>query len=144
MKIIDQISVFVANTPGRLSDITGILSDNSIDIRALSIADTADFGILRLIVNDPAKAVAALQAGGLTARITEVVAARLDDKPGALHGVLSALTENGISVEYAYAFITRRNDDACVILRVEDNEKAIGALEKSGVAMLSADEVYGF
>ena len=102
--LIDQISVFVANQPGRLTEITGILSSADIDIRALSVADTSDFGILRLIVNDPAKTVSLLRANGITAKLTKVIAARLDDTPGALHSVLKSLTAAGIPVEYAYAF----------------------------------------
>jgi hypothetical protein len=140
--LIDQISVFVENKSGRLSDITGILSREDIDIRALSIADTTNFGILRLIVDNPEKAENALKKGGLTVSRTQVVAVRIEDKPGSLFHVLEVLKDNGISVEYAYAFITRKNDDAYVILRVEDNEKAVKVLSENGVALLPASEVY--
>jgi hypothetical protein len=140
--LIDQISVFIENKYGRLSDITGILSREGIDIRALSIADTTNFGILRLIVSNPEKAESALKAGGLTVSRTQVIAVRIEDKPGSLHGVLKVLKNEGISVEYAYAFITRKNDDAYVILRVEDNEKAVRVLKENGVSLLPASEVY--
>ncbi len=92
--LIDQISVFVANQPGRLTDITGILSGAGIDIRALSLADTTDFGILRLIVSSPEKAESELRASGLTVRKTKVIAAKLEDKPGSLHSVLKVLKES--------------------------------------------------
>ena len=140
--LIDQISIFVANQPGRLTEITSLLAEAGIDIRALSLADTTDFGILRLIVSDPAGAEAALKTHGLTVRKTKVIAAKLDDTPGALHRVLKILTDRGISVEYAYAFITRKNDDACVILRVEDNETAVQSLSENGVKLLEAEQIY--
>jgi hypothetical protein len=140
--LIDQISIFVANQPGRLTEITGILSKAGIDIRALSLADTTDFGILRLIVNNPSKAEAELKSFGLTVRKTKVIAAKLEDKPGSLYSVLKHLAENGISVEYAYAFITPIDDRACVILRVEDNEKAMGIFEKAGIRLLNPEEIY--
>ncbi|MCL2031321.1 MAG: ACT domain-containing protein [Oscillospiraceae bacterium] len=141
--LIHQISVFVENRTGRLSDITGVLARNNIDIRALSIADTTDFGILRLIVNEPEKAVAALKGEGITVSKTEVVAVRLADEPGALHDILEALRERDIVVEYAYAFLTRKDADACVILRVEDNEKAVEALKTKGQTLLTGAELYG-
>ncbi len=140
--LIDQISIFVANQPGRLAEITGILSRAGIDIRALSLADTTDFGILRLIVNNPSKAEEELRGYGLTVRKTKVIAVKLDDRPGSLYNVLKHLTENSISVEYAYAFITRVDDRACVILRVEDNDKAIDIFGKAGIPLLKPEEIY--
>jgi len=140
--LIDQLSIFVANRHGRLTEITEILADARIDIRALSLADTTDFGILRLIVNNPTYAEERLKASGLTVRLTKVIAAKLEDVPGALNKVLRILTRADISVEYAYAFITPKNADACVILRVENNEKAIEALTKNDVKLLSPSEIY--
>lgn len=140
---IHQISVFVENRAGRLADITGVLASNSIDIRALSIADTTDFGILRLIVDQPEKAVEALKAGGITVSKTEVIAAKLSDEPGALHKILSVLCDEGIVVEYVYAFLTRKDADACVILRVENNVKAVEALQRAGEKLLTGAEIYG-
>ncbi|MDR3207985.1 MAG: ACT domain-containing protein [Oscillospiraceae bacterium] len=139
---IHQISVFVENKAGTLSEITGVLAGAGIEIRALSIADTTDFGILRLIVNEPDKALDRLRAAGLTVSRTEVIAVCLEDHTGALHGVLETLNQAGIAVEYAYAFITRKSDAAYVILRVEDNECASVALRKAGVGLLSAEDVY--
>ena len=140
--MIYQISVFVENQPGRLCEITGVLAERAIDIRAFSIADTTDFGILRLIVNDPDAAVAALKATGVTVMKTEVLAVRIEDTPGALHAVLELLRTENVSVEYAYAFITRSHDDAYVILRTETPEVAASVLTRHGVPMLSEAEVY--
>ena len=131
-----QISVFIENKPGRLVEIVGTLSDNGIDIRALSVADTTDFGILRLIVNDPEKAIAVLKEAGVTVSKTQVIGVLLEDTPGALTKVLSILNDEGISVEYAYAFITHSKNHACVVLRVEDNEKAVKVLASKGVAFV--------
>lgn len=140
--LIEQISVFVENRQGTLAQITGILEKAAIDIRAFSIADTTDFGILRLIVNNPSKAEEILKENNMMVSITEVIAVRIADKPGALNAVLELLFEKDISVEYAYAFITRSKDDAYVILRVEDNERAIEVLQKGGVSLLDPAKVY--
>ena len=140
--LIKQISVFVENRPGRLFEITGVLRDAGVDIRALTIADTTDFGILRLIVDDPDKAKVALRSAGLTVTITKVVGVRLPDSPGGLCGALEALHGSGVSVEYCYAFISHSNDDAHVILRVDNDEKAVKALAAAGYSFLSGDKYY--
>lgn len=137
-----QISVFVENQKGRLAELTGVLAEADIDIRALSIADTTDFGILRIIVNDPDRALAALKAAGLTASRTEVIAVCLEDKAGSLHRVLEILGEADVGVEYVYAFITRRSNAAYVILRVQDNPKAAAVLRDNGIQLLEAQDVY--
>ncbi len=139
---IHQISVFVENRAGRLSEITDVLSKENIDIRALSIADTTDFGILRLIVRQPDKACEALKNAGFTTKLTKVLAAHLSDTPGALHNILKNLYAHDIVVEYIYAFITRKEDDAYVIVRVEDIEKASEVLQAGGIKLLSAAECY--
>ena len=141
--LIQQISVFVENKQGRLREVTNVLGAAGIDIRALSIADTSDFGILRMIVDKPEKAVALFKENRIMASITEVIGAGLDDKPGALSHVLDVLAGVGISVEYIDAFITRSARDAYVILRVEDNETAAEALTKAGIRLLEANEVCG-
>lgn len=140
--LISQISVFVENKPGRLSEITGFLAEAKIDIRAFSIADTTDFGILRLIVSDPEKASEVLKANNVTVSKTQVIAVKIHDQPGALHEILATLHEADISVEYAYAFTTRSRDDAYVILRIENIAQAIEVLQKAGVPFLKADEAY--
>ena len=142
--IIKQISVFVENQPGRLAEVTNALDRNRINIRALSIADTKDFGILRLIVNDPEKAKAVLKESDYTVSITKVIAVALEDRPGSLAKAMNVLTQNGINVEYMYAFIGRRENAAYVVLRVEDNEKAVEVLTKEGIRVLKSEEVYDF
>lgn len=139
---IKQISVFVENRAGRLADITGILADNKIDIRALSIADTTDYGILRLIVNNPDSAVAELKKAGLTVSATEVLGVEVDDAPGGFARVVRVLSDKGISVEYAYAFITPEIGCAYVILRVENNLTAEEVLSDAGVKLISQKDIF--
>lgn len=139
---IKQISVFVENRAGRLADITGILADNKIDIRALSIADTTDYGILRLIVNNPDSAVAELKKAGLTVSATEVLGVEVDDAPGGFARVVRVLSDKGISVEYAYAFITPEIGSAYVILRVENNLTAEEVLSDAGVKLISQKDIF--
>lgn len=131
--IIKQVSVFVENRPGRLSEIVGILAKNGVNMRALSIADTMDFGILRIIVDEPDRVMLMLRENRITATAADVLAVRLEDKPGALSELLDALANEGISVEYIYAFVARQDDGAAyVVIRVEDNEKAQAVVEKLG------------
>jgi len=127
--LIKQISVFVENQPGRLAEITSILKNANVDIRALTIADTTDFGILRLIVDDPETALTALRNAKTTVSITNVIGIRLPDAPGGLSTALEKLHEAGVSVEYCYAFISHSTSNAHVILRVDDTDKAIKAIE---------------
>ncbi|MGI6040272.1 MAG: ACT domain-containing protein [Eubacteriales bacterium] len=140
--LINQISVFIENRPGRLYAITKTLSENDIDIRALSLADTTDFGILRLIVNDSVKADKVLRENGFTVSTAKVLAVQVEDKPGGLHSILEKLYEQAIGVEYAYAFFTRNANGAFVVLRVEDNEKAAQYLKSCGVKIIEDDEIY--
>jgi hypothetical protein len=139
---IDQLSIFVENKIGRLAEITGILGDAGVDMRAMSIADTKDFGILRAIVNDPARAGKALNAAGCVFSVTQVLAVSIEDTPGSLSRVLGILAEAGVSIEYLYAFITRDKDNAYVILRVEDNERAVAVLTAHSVKTAGAEEIY--
>ncbi len=139
---ISQISVFVENRPGRLADITAVLAKNSIDIRALSVADTSDYGILRLIVNDPKSAVEALRSEGMTASATQVLGIIIPDEPGGLARAIKVLSDAHISVEYAYAFITPSVGNAYVIIRVEDNDKASEILKSAGIALIEQDDIF--
>ena len=139
--IIKQLSIFVENKRGRLAEITKVLSENNIDIRALSIADTKDFGILRLIVNDPDAAVKLLKSDGFTVSLTKVICICINDKPGGLAAAMATLFDKEISVEYMYAFISRSDDDAYVIIRVEDNERAIETLTAGGFKVMTHDEI---
>lgn len=138
---IQQISVFVENKSGRLAEITEALATAGVDIRALSIADTSDFGILRLIVDKPDKAVEALRGAGMTVSLTNVIAMGIHDKPGEFSTAMRVLADNGIGVEYMYAFISRESEKAYVILRVQDNDAAAKVLRDNKVAILSAEEI---
>ncbi len=141
--LIKQISVFLENKSGRLAEVTKTLGNEGIDISALSIADTTDFGILRLIVNQPEKAEAVLKDNGFTVSSTNVIAIAVEDKPGGLAVALDILESQSIGIEYMYAFIGKAKDEALVILRVEDSQKAVAAMEKSSIKVISSKEVYG-
>ena len=140
---VKQISVFLENKSGRLAQVTQLLADNDVNIRALSLADTADFGILRIIVNDMKKASDTLKAAGYTLGETDVVAVEVADKPGGLASILSALWKAELDVEYMYAFVQSSGENAIMILRFDDSDKAIEVLKESGVRILSGEEVYG-
>ncbi|HHW13042.1 MAG TPA: ACT domain-containing protein [Firmicutes bacterium] len=141
---VKQISVFLENKSGRLAQVTKILGANRINIRALAIADTADYGILRLIVNDPGKALAVLRAEGLTVRETEVIAVEVPDQPGGLAAVLQELDAKGINIEYMYAFVGKTAENAIVIFRVEEIDRALELLENSQVKLLPERELYHY
>jgi hypothetical protein len=140
---IKQISIFLENSPGRLKAITRILAENDIDIRALSLSDTSDFGILRLITANPEKAVEVLKGKDCTVRLTDVLAIAMDDKPGSLAQVVDVLSDQGINIEYMYAFINRGSEKkAYVILRVEHNDKACNVLKTAGIDLLRPESIY--
>ncbi|MBQ2581122.1 MAG: ACT domain-containing protein [Ruminococcus sp.] len=139
---VKQLSVFVENRPGRLSAITKLLGDANINIRAMSIADTKDFGILRLIVDDADKALKVLKDEGCSVTITNVLVLRITDRPGSLAEAMYALYKDNISVEYMYAaFINTESNTACLVLRVDDNDKATVALYDSGYKLLAQNEL---
>jgi len=139
---VEQISIFLENKSGRLAEVTELLAKSGINIRALSLADTADFGILRLILNDSEKAKKVLKENGFTVGKTEVIAVEVPDKPGGLAGILNALKGEGINVEYMYAFVQKSGENAIIIFRFDELEKAISALQKAGVRILKGEEVY--
>lgn len=141
--LVRQISIFLENKSGRLAEVTRILGENDIDISALSIADTTDFGILRLIVNKPEKAQEVLKENGYTVRCTNVIAVEVPDRPGGLAAALHILDSQSIGIEYMYAFVGKSEQGAMVILRVEDSDKAIQALSDGGIKVLTSDSVYG-
>ena len=134
-----QLSFFVENRPGSLNEIFSALGAIEINIRALSLADTESFGILRVIVDHPEKAAEAL-SGRYSVKLNHVVGVRMQDRPGGLSVPLEALAKAGVSVEYAYAFIGKRDNDACVILRTDDHEKAEAALRAAGIPMVEEIE----
>jgi hypothetical protein len=138
---VQQVSIFVENKSGRLAEVTDILGRNGINIRALSLADTADFGILRLIVNDGEKTVNLLKENGFTVNRNEVVAVVVPDRPGGLAFILNTLQGKGINVEYMYAFAQRNEGNAVLIFRFDEIDKAVKALLDAGTRILSGEEV---
>lgn len=140
--LVKQISVFLENKSGRLAEVTRTLGKNNIDISALSIADTTDFGILRLIVNKPEEAERALQENGFTVSCTNVIAIGVEDKPGGLSAALEVLEKENIGIEYMYAFVGKSENEALVILRVEDPGKAVTVLTEKNINVLPAESVY--
>ncbi|MEW6727001.1 ACT domain-containing protein [Desulforudis sp. 1088] len=139
---VNQISVFLENKSGRLAAVTGILAEAGINIRALSIADTSDFGILRLIVNEPSRAYQVLKEAGFTVSTTEVIAVAIEDRPGGLAEVLKLLDRNQINVEYLYAFVSNSSGKALVLLKVENVDKAVEVLKANGVKIPDPNVVY--
>lgn len=138
---VQQISVFLENRAGVLAEFTKVLSDNKIDMRAMCIAETPDFGILRIIVDDVYNTVTTMKEAGYICSVTKVLAVEIPDQPGALLSTLTVLGENNINLEYSYAFTMRKKDVAYMILRVNDNEKAAEALTKGGVKLVGQDEI---
>jgi hypothetical protein len=136
---VDQISVFLQNETGGVADVVDVLARASIDLRALSLADESDFGILRLIVNDTDRAVAALKDAGFPVRRTPVVAVEIPDRPGGLAKTLNAL--RGIAVEYMYAFVRKSGEEAIVVFRFDDINAALEPLRKSGARILEAEDI---
>ncbi len=137
-----QLSVFLENKAGRLSSVTRTLGEAAINIRALSIADTSDFGILRIIVNDPERAYKILKEAGFTVSETEVIAVRVQDSPGGLASVLEQMSEANLNIEYLYAFLGTSENDALVIFKVEDIKKARIAFTEKGIQFLEEKELY--
>ncbi|MDQ7787062.1 MAG: ACT domain-containing protein [Thermodesulfovibrionales bacterium] len=140
---VKQISLFLENKKGRLSEALDVLAKADINIRALSIADTSDFGILRLIVPDPDKAKKVLTKSSFTVRESDVIAVGVSDKPGGLASVLKLLTDADINVEYMYAFVEKSGEKAVVVLRTDSISNGKKALKKAGVTVLSSRDVYG-
>jgi hypothetical protein len=138
---IKQISVFLENKKGRLYEALSALAKGGINIRALSIADTSDFGILRMIVDKPDLAKKALEEAGFTTKITHVIAVGVKDEPGGLAEVLKILYENDINVEYVYAFVEKSGEEALVVLRTNNLEKTIDLLQEKGVKLFDSKAV---
>ena len=140
--MIRQLSIFLENKPGRLAEATKLLAEQKIDIRALSIADTTNLGILRLIVNKPQDAEKAFKEAGFTVSITKVIGIVVPDQPGGLYRAITVLSDEGIGVEYMYAFVNATDASAYVILRVEDSEKAVEILTAAGIEIMDPNELY--
>ena len=141
---VEQISVFLENKPGSLEHATRVLRDAGINIRTLSLAETVDFGILRLIVNDVEKANKVLKDAGFRVNKTVVVAVEVPDKPGGLHSIMEALSKEGINVEYLYAFVEKSGQNAVIIFRFDAPEKAIDVLLAHKFTVVPGAKLYEF
>lgn len=139
---VDQLSIFLENRAGRLAEVTRILSEAGVNIRALSLADTSDFGILRLIVSDFEAAKSKLKEAGFTVGRTTVVAVEITDQPGGLHNILSMLQDAGINVEYMYAFVQQSGDSAILIFRFDRTDQGIELLQKNNINIIPGDKLY--
>ena len=135
---IKQISIFLENTAGRIADVTKVLKDNSINLRAIMIADTADFGILRIITDDSEKALSVLKEAKFTTKTTDVLAISISDKVGALHDVMALFQNNGINIEYLYASLEKTGDTAIIIFKVEDADKGLVVIEENGLSSVGS------
>lgn len=139
---VEQISIFIENKSGRLAEVTRVLGEADINIRALSLADTSDFGILRLIVNKTDQAKDVLKGKGFTVNKTDVVAVEVPDRPLGLYGILEILDKGKVNVEYMYAFVERCGKNAVIIFRFDNTEEAIQVLTQGGVHILEGTRIY--
>ena len=141
MVAIKQISLFVENRPGRMAKVSKTLSDAGVNIRALTVAEAGDFGVIRMVVDDPEKGYKVLHDGGFTVSETEVLAVEMKDIPGGLYEIVNALGENEVNVDYAYAFVTAKAERALLIIRVDNIEKAQKVLTGAGIKLATKDEI---
>lgn len=141
--LIKQISIFIPNKKGSLSQLTDILIAHNIDIRAIAVFDTTEFGILRIVVDDPDRAVEVLKAEGIVAKVSKVIAVEPEDKPGSLNEIFNILKDNEINIEYIYSFVMRKNEMPYIVLKVDQQEKAAEILTANGINVVNKEEVYG-
>jgi hypothetical protein len=140
---VKQISIFIENKSGRLAEVTRLLGEKGVNIQALSLADTSDFGILRLLVDNTDVALETLKEGGFTVNKTEVVAVEVPDQPGGLCEILQVLDKTEVNVEYMYAFVARNVGNAVIIFRFDEIDSAIETLQNEGVNLLTREQLYG-
>ena len=140
---VTQLSVFLENRPGHLQNILRILSENNINITALTISETAEYGVVRMIVNDAEKAGVILKNNNITSKITEVLAIEIDDKPGSLYGVIDSFSRRDMNIEYMYAFPGKRDAKSIMIFRFDDIEAATKALTAESYTILEMSEIIG-
>jgi len=140
---IKQFSVFIENTPGRLAEFTKLLAEHDIDLIALTIADTTHFGIVRGLVNDYERAKEIITAAGFTVRLTDVLAVAVPDTPGGLARIVTLLSAHNIGIEYLYSFVRRVGENAVIVFRVEELERAIEVLRENDVRLLGQEEMRG-
>ncbi|MBL0714717.1 MAG: ACT domain-containing protein [Desulfosarcina sp.] len=138
----EQISVFLENKTGRLCEVTGILAEARVNIRALALADTSDFGVLRLIVDHTEKAREALKKAGFTVGKTNVLAVEVPDRPGGLHDILDLLHSSGINVEYMYAFVQQSGSNAVMIFRFDNTDEALRVIQENGLKVIDGETLY--
>jgi hypothetical protein len=141
---VEQISIFLENKPGSLEHATRILKEANVNIRTLSLAETSDFGILRLIVNDVEKANKELKEKGFRVNKTTVVAVEVPDRPGGMHSIMEVLAKASINVEYLYAFVEKSGENAVIIFRFDAPEKAIEVLTKNSFTVIPGSKLYNF
>ncbi|MBR0600357.1 ACT domain-containing protein [Sinanaerobacter chloroacetimidivorans] len=141
--LIKQISIFIPNKKGSLSQLTDILIAHNIDIRAIAVFDTSEFGILRIVVNNPDKALEVLKEEGFVAKVSKVLAVEPDDEPGSLNRIFTVLKDNEINIEYIYSFVMRKREMPYIVLKVDEQEKAADILAKNGINVVNKEEVYG-
>lgn len=139
---IKQVSVFIENREGRLEEVTAVLADHDINIVTLSLADTSEYGMLRMIVSEPDKAQSILKENGFSAKLASVIAVKVPNKSGTLRNILNVIASVGCNVEYMYVLSTGKN--ASVVLKVSDVDKVTGAMQGAGIEMYSEEQVYNF
>lgn len=140
--LIKQISIFIPNKKGSLSELTDILIAHHIDIRAIAVFDTTEFGILRIVVDDPDRAVEILKQEGVVAKVSKVIAVEPEDKPGSLNQIFSILRDSDINIEYIYSFIMRKKEMPYIVLKVDNQEKAVEELTAKGINVINKEEIY--
>jgi len=140
--LIKQISIFIPNKKGSLSELTDILIAHQIDIRAIAVFDTTEFGILRIVVDDPDRAVEILKQEGVVAKVSKVIAVEPEDKPGSLNQIFSILRDSDINIEYIYSFIMRKKEMPYIVLKVDNQEKAVEELTANGINVINKEEIY--
>ena len=138
----EQLSIFLENKAGSIAEVTAILRDAGVNIRALSLADTTDFGVLRMIVNNVKKAEQALTSEGFTVGKTNIIAVKVDDSPGGLNKILDPIYSQEINVEYMYAFANPKQHNAIMVFRFDDTDKAISILKENSLEIIEGEKVY--
>lgn len=140
--LIKQISIFIPNKKGSLSQLTDILIAHNIDIRAIAVFDTAEFGILRIVVDDPDRAIEILNQEGVVAKVSKVIAVEPEDKPGSLNRIFTILRDAEINIDYVYSFIMRKKELPYIVMKVDEQEKAVEVLTENGINVINKEEVY--
>lgn len=139
---VKQVAVFLEHKPGRLAEISHCLAENNVNIRALSLADTTDFGILRLVADNTEKAQKVLKENGFTVGVTEVIGVAAEDKPGGMDKILQVTSKAALNIEYMYAFTQKSGESGILLFKFDDPEKAMAAFNEAGIKILSGEEVH--